>query len=89
MSWHRWRETRRVHRNSWTCSRNNSGSRKRAHDLTSRMPERARTDLWEPRGSNPRGDPAPNPSFTRLTRTNYVLCPPSLSPEPTRTNYVL
>ena len=27
MSRHRWRETRRVHRNSWTCSRNNNESR--------------------------------------------------------------
>jgi hypothetical protein len=29
----------------------------RAHDVRSRMPERARTDLWEPQGSNPLGPP--------------------------------
>ena len=34
MSWHRWRETRRMHRNPWTCSRNDNGSLKRAHAVT-------------------------------------------------------
>ena len=27
--------------------------------MTSRMPERARTDPWEPQGSNPLGRPGP------------------------------
>src|SRR5271157_6001989 len=34
----------------------------RTHDVTSRMPERARTDLWEPQGSNPLGPPGPEPA---------------------------
>ena len=29
--------------------------------MKSRMPERARTDLWEPWGSNPLGPPGPEP----------------------------
>ena len=35
----------------------------RAHDVRSRMPERARTDLWEPWGSNPLGPPGPGMWF--------------------------
>ena len=53
-----------------TVERNNNGSQDRgrdgvcavalrAHDVKSRMPERARTDLREPRGSNPLGPPGP------------------------------
>jgi hypothetical protein len=34
--------------------------------VTSRMPERARTDLWEPWGSNPPGPPGPDPNVARL-----------------------
>jgi hypothetical protein len=30
------------------------------------MPERARTDLWEPWGSNPPGPPGPDPNVARL-----------------------
>jgi len=29
--------------------------------MTSRMPETARTDPWEPQGSNPLGPPNPEP----------------------------
>jgi len=30
--------------------------------MKSRMPERARTDPWEPQGSNPLGPPGPEPN---------------------------
>src|SRR5208337_2317093 len=33
--------------------------------MTSRMPERARTDPWEPQGSNPLGPPGPEPGVLR------------------------
>jgi len=32
------------------------------------MPERARTDLWEPQGSNPLGPPGPE-----LLKSNIVM----------------
>src|SRR5271157_4664660 len=54
----------------------------RTHDVTSRMPERARTDLWEPQGSNPLGPPGPEPSVPGTFVRNCVWCPRNLSPEP-------
>ena len=46
------------------------------------MPERARTDLWEPQGSNPLGPPGPElrilkkvcgNAFTFVTRRSNIL----------------
>jgi hypothetical protein len=48
-------------------------------DLTSGMPERARTDLWEPRGSNPLERPGPERppdsrnAASRVFHMTYVL----------------
>src|SRR5271157_2074030 len=42
--------------------------------MTSRMPERARTDQWEPHGSNPLGPPGPELSLG-LPHPGYDLPP--------------
>src|SRR5208337_610601 len=43
--------------------------------MTSRMPERARTDPWEPQGSNPLGPPGPEPPYLRRAWVPVVaLC---------------
>jgi len=47
------------------------------------MPERARTDLWEPQGSNPLGPPGPNypgTSFGQPFVFTYLLDVPLLRP---------
>ena len=41
--------------------------------MKSRMPERARTDPWEPQGSNPLGPPGPEPrQILQKTTTTYL-----------------
>ena len=39
------------------------------------MPERARTDLWEPQGSNPLGPPGPAPRLKRYGKQVGPLTP--------------
>ena len=50
--------------------RNGHGSceGQRIHNVTNRMPLRARPDLWEPWVGNPQGDPAPDRRLQRLQR---------------------
>ena len=43
--------------------------------MTSRMPERARTDQWEPWGSNPGGATAPNLGLYTSARCDEGLLP--------------
>ena len=47
-----------MHQNPWTCSRNDNGSRKRAHDVTSRMPDGTYGSVGTPGGAIRWGHPA-------------------------------